>query len=69
MSKALNCDVCGKAFDYGFSVNVNIQGGFGFINVADDRFEIGQKDVCRDCYYKIKKMLTCCCIPESKEQR
>ena len=67
MSKTVKCDVCGKSFDYGFSVNVDTQYNFDFMNATQDRFEIGQKDVCRDCYYKIKKMLTCCCVKENGE--
>lgn len=61
MSKISKCDICGKTFDYGFLVDVKIQGGVSFANVAEDRFEIGQKDVCKECYNNIKKMLTHCC--------
>lgn len=57
MSKLTKCDVCGKIFEYGFIVDVNIQGGQDYTNIAKDWFEIGKKDVCYDCYYKAKKML------------
>ena len=58
MSKVTRCDVCGKVFDYGFSADVNIQGGQDFTNIAEDRFEIGKKDICKACYYKIRKLIT-----------
>ena len=61
MSKIMKCDVCGKEFDGGFSVDVNVQGGIDLEEFSDDRFEIGKKDVCRECYFSVKKMLTCCC--------
>lgn len=61
--KSRKCDICGKEFDYGFLVDVKLQGGRDFLNVAEDRFEIGEKDICRDCYYGLKKMMTCCYIP------
>jgi hypothetical protein len=69
MSKVMKCSVCGELFDYGFSVDVDLQGAQDLADLAEDRFEIGKKDVCKKCYYEIKKMLTCCCIPaESEEQ-
>ena len=68
MSKTIKCDVCGKIFNYGFLIDVSLQGGQSFTNIADDRFELGKKDICKDCYYGVKKMLTCCCVPsENKE--
>lgn len=63
MSKVVKCDVCGKVFDYGFLIDINVQGGQSWTNIAEDRFEIGKKDVCKKCYTSIKKMLTHCCIP------
>lgn len=66
MSKVVKCDICGKMFDGGFLIEVNRQGGYDFTDAAQDRFEIGAKDVCRDCYYSVKKMLTCCCIKEGE---
>lgn len=61
MSTLKKCDACGKVFDYGFTIDVRIQGGVDFVNIAEDRFEIGKKDVCKNCYYMAQKMLTCCC--------
>lgn len=63
MGKVRKCDICCKTFDYGFLIDVRTQGGMSFTNIAEDRFEIGEKDVCKDCYYMIKKMATCCCMP------
>ena len=57
MSVLRKCDICGKEFDFGFSLAVSLQGGADFTNIADHRFELGQKDVCVDCYYSIKKRL------------
>lgn len=57
MSKVTRCDVCGKDFGYGFAVDVNIEGGQDYTNIAEDRFEIGKKDICKVCYYKIKRLL------------
>lgn len=56
MSKITKCDICGKTFDGGFLIDVSRQGGFDFIDSTKDRFEIGQRDICRDCYYKIKEI-------------
>ncbi len=67
MSKIMICDVCGEKFNYGFSIKVSTQGGYSFTDIAEDRFEIGQKDVCKKCYYNIKKMLTCCCVKDNKK--
>ena len=58
MSRITKCDICGKMFDYGFRVDVNIQGGHDFTNIAEERLELGQKDICLDCYYKAKEMIT-----------
>lgn len=55
MSKVNKCDICGKVFDYGFLIEVSTQGGHSFTNIAEDRFEIGKKDICKSCYYKAKK--------------
>lgn len=52
------CDICGETFDYGFSVDVNIQGGMSWTNVSEDRFEIKRNDICKSCYYKVKKIVT-----------
>ena len=60
MSISKKCDVCGKDFGFGFSVDVSLQGGMSFTNIAEHRFELGQKDVCTDCYYMIKKILKNC---------
>ena len=60
MSISKKCDVCGKDFDFGFSVDVSLQGGTSFTNIAEHRFELGQKDVCTDCYYMTKKILKNC---------
>lgn len=50
------CDICGKTFDFGFSVDVNLQGGMSFTNIAEYRGELGNKDVCKECFYKLKKI-------------
>ncbi len=57
MATVKKCDYCGKEFDYGFLITVNLQGGQSFTNVADDRFEIGNKDLCKGCYYEIKEIV------------
>lgn len=51
------CDICGKTFGYGFSINVNLQGTSDYTNIAKEIFELGQKDVCLDCYYKAKRSI------------
>ena len=56
MSVIRKCDVCGKDFDFGFSVDVSLQGGMDFTNIAKYRFDIGKQDICEDCFYKIKNM-------------
>ena len=56
MSVLRKCDICGKEFDFGFSVGVSLQGGCDFLNVAKYRFDIGKQDICEDCFYKIKNM-------------
>ncbi len=56
MATVKRCDCCGKEFDYGFLVSVDIQGGYDFKNVVDDRLEVDNKDICRECYYKFKKL-------------
>ena len=56
MSVLRKCDICGKEFDFGFSVGVSLQGGCDFLNVAKYRFDIGKQDLCEDCFYKIKNM-------------
>ena len=58
MSRVTRCDICGKVFGYGFDICVGIQGAAPFTNISEERFELGQKDVCLDCYYKAKRMLT-----------
>ena len=55
MSVLRKCDICGKEFNFGFSVGVYLQGGTDFMNIAKYRFDIGKQDVCEDCFYKIKK--------------
>ena len=56
MATVKKCDYCGKEFDYGFLITINLQGGQSFTNIAADGFEIGNKDLCRDCYYEIKEI-------------
>ena len=56
MSVLRKCDICGKEFNFGFSVGVSLQGGTDFLNIAKYRFDIGKQDVCEDCFYKIKNM-------------
>lgn len=56
MSKTTKCDICGKTFDRGFLIDVRSQGGYSFTDIASDRFELRERDVCRECYYKIKEM-------------
>lgn len=50
------CDCCGKEFDYGFIVNVNVSKRYDYMNYIDDIFETGNRDICRECYYKFKKL-------------
>lgn len=56
MSKIVKCDICGKTFDRGFLIDVRSQGGYAFTDIACDRFELRERDICRECYYKIKEM-------------
>lgn len=55
--KSIKCDICGREFGYGFLINVELQGGHDLLNVAQDRFETGNKDICSDCYYKLKETI------------
>ena len=50
------CDCFGKEFDYGFLVSVNIQGDCDFKEYTDNVLEVGDQDICRECYYKFKKL-------------
>ena len=50
------CGCCGKEFDYGFLVSVDVQGYHYLTGVFEDKLEIGCKDICRECYYKFKKL-------------
>ena len=56
MSVSRKCDFCGKEFGFGFSVDVSLQGGLDFLNIAKYRFDIGKQDICEDCFYKMKNM-------------
>lgn len=60
MAKLRKCDMCGKEFDYGFLIDIKTQGGMSFTDIAEDRFEIGEKDICKECYYKVKRTFACC---------
>lgn len=68
MSITRKCDICGNTFDTGFCIDVSMNANYDFIDIAKHRFELGKKDVCIDCYYNVKKMLTCCCIPSSNKK-
>lgn len=57
MSVSRKCEVCGKEFDFGFSVDVSFIGDMSFTDIAKHRFELGIKDVCADCYYATKSIL------------
>lgn len=56
MSVLRKCDICGKEFDFGFSVGVSLQGGTDFLNIAKYRFDIGKQDICEECFKQIKNM-------------
>ena len=56
MSVLRKCDICGKEFNFGFSVGVSLQGGTDFVNIAKYRFDIGKQDICEECFCKIKNM-------------
>ena len=56
MSVIRKCDVCGKKFNFGFLIGVSLQGGMDFTDIAKYRFDIGNQDICEDCFYKIKNM-------------
>ena len=53
--RIIKCDICGKDFTFGFSVETNLQGENDFTNIAKYRDDVCQMDVCTDCFYKIKK--------------
>lgn len=57
MSTARRCDICGNVFDNGFCIDVFISTKYEFTNIAEYLPELGKKDVCIDCYYKVKEML------------
>lgn len=57
MATIKKCDYCGKEFSSGFLITINLQGGQSFTDITTDRFEIGNKDLCRDCYYEIKEIV------------
>ena len=56
MATVKKCDICGKTFDFGFRISVNLQGGMTFTNIAGYREEIGNKDICKECFFKMKKI-------------
>ena len=56
MSVLRKCDICGNEFDFGFCVDVSMQGGQDFLNIAKYRFYIGKQDICEECFCKIKNM-------------
>ena len=56
MSVLRKCDICGKEFNFGFSVGVSLQGGTDFVNIAKYRFDIGKQDICEECFEQIKNM-------------
>lgn len=56
MSIQKKCDICRKTIDLGFSINVSLQCEKDFINVSEYISEIGNKDICTECYYKIKNL-------------
>lgn len=56
MSVIRKCDICGENFNFGFSIDVSLQGGMDFMNISQYRFDIGKQDICENCFYKIKNM-------------
>ena len=56
MSAIRKCDVCGENFDFGFLIDVSLQGGMDFLNIAKYRCDIGKQDICENCFYKMKNM-------------
>ena len=56
MATIKKCDICGKTFDFGFRISVNLKGGMSFTNISKYRYELGDKDICLKCYKKMKKI-------------